>query len=31
MDFEPSPKMEEVCTRMWGFMREEVFPAEKGV
>lgn len=29
MDFEPSPKMEEVCTRMWGFMREEVFPAEK--
>jgi len=29
MDFAPSPKMEEVCTRMWGFMREEVFPAEK--
>ena len=29
MDFEPSPKMEEVCNRMWGFMREEVFPAEK--
>lgn len=29
MDFEPSPMMEEVCTRMWGFMREEVFPAEK--
>jgi acyl-CoA dehydrogenase len=29
MDFAPSPKMDEVCTRMWGFMREEVFPAEK--
>jgi acyl-CoA dehydrogenase len=29
MDFELSPKMKEVCTRMWGFMREEVFPAEK--
>src|SRR5450759_1214989 len=29
MDFAPSPKVEEVCARMWGFMREEVFPAEK--
>jgi len=28
MDFAPSPKMDEVCTRMWAFMREEVFPAE---
>src|SRR5680860_959812 len=29
MDFAPSPKIDEVCGRMWGFMREEVFPAEK--
>ena len=29
MDFAPSPKVEEVCARMWGFMREEVFPAER--
>lgn len=29
MDFEPSPKSEEVCTRMWEFMVQEVFPAEK--
>src|SRR5450759_714576 len=29
MDFAPSSKMEEVCTRMWDFMREEEFPAEK--
>src|ERR1039457_1787049 len=29
MDFGLSPAAEEVCARMWGFMREEVFPAEK--
>src|SRR5689334_252094 len=29
MDFGLSPEAEEVCARMWGFMREEVFPAEK--
>src|ERR1035438_6865482 len=29
MDFGLSPGAEEVCGRMWGFMREEVFPAEK--
>jgi alkylation response protein AidB-like acyl-CoA dehydrogenase len=29
MDFGLSPGAEEVCARMWGFMREEVFPAEK--
>lgn len=29
MDFGLSPRTEEVCARMWGFMREEVFPAEK--
>jgi len=29
MDFTPSPKSEEVCARMWEFMLEEVFPAEK--
>ena len=29
MDFGLSPQTEEVCARMWGFMREEVFPAEK--
>jgi len=29
MDFAPSPKAEEVCARMWAFMREEVFPAEQ--
>lgn len=29
MDFAPSPKSEEVCARMWNFMLEEVFPAEK--
>ena len=28
MDFGLSPVAEEVCARMWGFMREEVFPAE---
>ena len=28
MDFGGSPRAE-VCARMWGFMREEVFPAEK--
>jgi len=28
MDFAPSAKAEEVCDRMWTFMREEVFPAE---
>src|ERR1700733_1785861 len=29
MDFGLSPEAEAVCARMWGFMREEVFPAEK--
>ncbi len=29
MDFGLSPTAEEVCARMWEFMREEVFPAEK--
>jgi len=29
MDFGLSPAAEEVCARMWGFMREEVFPAER--
>ncbi|WP_248964098.1 acyl-CoA dehydrogenase family protein [Sphaerisporangium perillae] len=29
MDFALSPKAEEACARMWDFMREEVFPAEK--
>jgi acyl-CoA dehydrogenase len=29
MDFALSPRSEEVCARMWEFMREEVFPAEK--
>jgi acyl-CoA dehydrogenase len=29
MDFAPSPKAEDVCARMWDFMVEEVFPAEK--
>ena len=29
MDFVLSPRSEEVCARMWEFMREEVFPAEK--
>jgi len=29
MDFGLSPQTEEVCARMWGFMREEGFPAEK--
>ena len=29
MDFGLSPGAEEVCARMWEFMREEVFPAEK--
>jgi acyl-CoA dehydrogenase len=28
MDFAPSLKAEEVCARMWAFMRQEVFPAE---
>lgn len=29
MDFGLSPKAERVCARMWDFMREEVFPAER--
>jgi acyl-CoA dehydrogenase len=29
MDFALSPAAEDVCARMWDFMREEVFPAEK--
>src|SRR3954447_7120539 len=29
MDFALSPKAEETCARMWDFMREEVFPAER--
>lgn len=29
MDFAPTTKTEEVCARMWAFMREEVFPAEQ--
>ena len=28
MDFSPTPKANEMCQRMWAFMREEVFPAE---
>jgi acyl-CoA dehydrogenase len=28
MDFALSPKAEEICGRMWDFMREQVFPAE---
>ncbi len=28
MDFAPSAKAEDVCGRMWDFMREHVFPAE---
>ncbi|MGW2523486.1 acyl-CoA dehydrogenase family protein [Streptomyces sp. NPDC001617] len=28
MDFAPSARTEELCGRMWEFMREEVFPAE---
>jgi acyl-CoA dehydrogenase len=28
MDFSLSPKVQETCSRMWDFMREEVFPAE---
>ncbi len=28
MDFTPSARAEDVCGRMWDFMREEVFPAE---
>ncbi|MFF6804520.1 acyl-CoA dehydrogenase family protein [Streptomyces sp. NPDC012616] len=28
MDFTPSAKASETCTRMWDFMREEVLPAE---
>ncbi|MDA8372884.1 MAG: acyl-CoA dehydrogenase family protein [Actinomycetota bacterium] len=28
MDFSLSPKSEEVSSRMWEFMREEIFPAE---
>ncbi|MGC9671403.1 acyl-CoA dehydrogenase family protein [Planosporangium sp. 12N6] len=28
MDFALSPKAQETCSRMWDFMREEVFPAE---
>jgi acyl-CoA dehydrogenase len=28
MDFSLSAKAEETCSRMWDFMREEVFPAE---
>lgn len=29
MDFASTARMEEVCARMWAFMREEVFPAEQ--
>ncbi|HEU5266777.1 MAG TPA: acyl-CoA dehydrogenase family protein [Jatrophihabitans sp.] len=29
MDFELSPAAQETCERMWEFMREHVFPAEK--
>ncbi len=29
MDFAPSPKAQDVCARMWDFMRAEVFPAER--
>jgi acyl-CoA dehydrogenase len=29
MDFALSPQAEETCARMWDFMREEVFPAER--
>jgi acyl-CoA dehydrogenase len=29
MDFALSPQAEEHCARMWDFMREEVFPAER--
>jgi acyl-CoA dehydrogenase len=29
MDFALSPKAEDTCARMWDFMRERVFPAEK--
>jgi acyl-CoA dehydrogenase len=28
MDFDLSPKAQEVCDRLWDFMREQVFPAE---
>jgi acyl-CoA dehydrogenase len=28
MDFAPSARSEDVCARMWDFMRERVFPAE---
>lgn len=28
MDFSPSPKAQEACENMWGFMRSHVFPAE---
>jgi acyl-CoA dehydrogenase len=28
MDFAPSARAEDVCGRMWDFMREQVFPAE---
>ena len=28
MDFAPSARAEDVCARMWDFMRERVFPAE---
>jgi acyl-CoA dehydrogenase len=28
MDFAPSARAEDVCARMWDFMREHVFPAE---
>jgi acyl-CoA dehydrogenase len=28
MDFAPSAKAEDVCGRLWDFMREQVFPAE---
>ena len=29
MDFALSPRAEETCARMWDFMREDVFPAER--
>ena len=29
MDFEPSARAQETCARMWDFMHEGVFPAER--
>ena len=28
MDFDLSPRAQEVCDQLWDFMREQVFPAE---